>query len=400
MQVFYFQTLKNVIIFFQVGTGIALLIGMMTRKQKQNKAEGEMLGTNWAAPSEGAKIADLMRAVAYARTIRIDDQRETYNKLEKLASRVASGINHKTNLELTDFPSATKLMTYQGREKKLTAQKAKTIAAKLNFPEEFTEADDIFLGTFYIWNSETHSLSVALDANQIIYSLNLFSKPAPQEGQLPTSKRAQNFLEELLAQLDLTIPKQIKWQKEEYLIQSYNFIPTSEASTADFIKVGFNPALEEYQLVKSLPQEPLVSLIIGKNETLVRFQYQIYFDQFIEKESFNLKTEKEVASTLHSEGEIVYLGTMRETTKIMEIKRAVLEEIQLAYFLETEKNPLIQPIYILRGTAWLENSDQTEVIVLLPAIASECLEESEKPLQKEEEPGHFEINPFPENLSF
>jgi len=71
---------------------------------------------------------------------------------------------------------------------------------------------------------------------------------------------------------------------------------------------------------------------------------------------------------LVSEGRIVYLGNYQNISGEPAFTKAEFNQITLAYYQDPEKNPIIQPIYILSGQGTLENGEKTEIIAYLPAI--------------------------------
>lgn len=263
-------------------------------------------------------------------------------------------------LTLTDFSFPSQLKTYQGQESKISPDEAIKIAQEFNFSQPPRKSEDISLGRFYTWASATYSLSIGLDASQISYGLDLYQTQPPTQGALPSPEAAKATLENLLARLDLTPDFESEWQKEKY-------------EEVDFIRVGFNPALDHYQLIGFNPHEPLVSLALGKEEEIIYFRYQVYFSGFVEKETYELKTKEEVQKTLTTEGKIVYAGTFKKTTKEPDFIQASFNQIQLAYFQDPEKALVIQPIYILTGKGTLANKEETEIIAYLPAISSKWL---------------------------
>ena len=287
-----------------------------------------------------------------------------------------------TKLALTDFSFPSQLQIFQAQESKISSDKAIKIAQELNFSQPPQKSEDIFLGTFYAWSLKPHFLSISLDSSKIEYGLDLYQTQIPTQGTLPSPETAKTTLENLLAKLDLTPEFKIKWQKEKYLVQDYYFFPTANVEEADFIKVGFNPAFGQYQLVSLNPTEPLVFLILGKNGEIIRFQFQIYSSKFNSQAAYILKTKEEIQESLTREGKIIYAGTLKKTTKEPEISQASFDKIQLAYFQEPEKTSVIQPIFILSGQGILAGGEVAEIIAYLPAISAEYL----KPLQE-----HFRL---------
>lgn len=274
--------------------------------------------------------------------------------------------NSTVSVSNFSFPSSLKI--YQVQAVKISSDQAIKIAREFDFSEPPRKSEDIFLGNFYTWATEKHSLSVALDANRIDYGVNLYQSNQSAQTTLPSPGTAKTNLEALLTKLELQSGFELKWQKEEYLTEGYNLPPTSNPEEADFIKIGANPALGQYQLVGLNPTEPLVSLILDKSGKINNFQYQISFTSFEGKETYDLKTEKEIENILLLEGIIVYSDTLKETIEEPNFAQAEFNQIALAYYQNPDKNPILQPIYILSGQGILESGEKTEIIAYLPAI--------------------------------
>ena len=273
-----------------------------------------------------------------------------------------------TKITAVNFSFPSRLKIYQGQENKLTSDKARKIAQELNFSGSLQEANDIFLGVFYNWSLEKSFLSIGLDVSEIDYALNLGEAQLPTQGNLPSPEKAKTSLETLLNKIGIKPDFDLRWQKEEYLTQGYYLQTVASPEQADFIKIGANPAIGQYQLVGLDPTEPLIFVILNKKEEVVRFRYQIHLSDFKAQETYDLKTKAEVENLLLSEGRIVYFGTFQESVRPPEINQAEFNQITLAYYQETEKNPILQPIYILSGQGTLENGETTEIIAYLPAI--------------------------------
>ncbi len=279
----------------------------------------------------------------------------------------------QTKLNLSQFDFPTQLTVYQGQEKKLTLETATQIAKNLGFKGEPQKSEDVVLGNFYTWTQADRYLSIAADANEIDYGLDLYQAALETEGPIPSPEEAKKSLESLINRLELKASLETKWQKEQYLTQGYSFQPTSDLSKADFIKIGYNLGLDNYQLINQNPREPLISAILGKNEQLVQFHYRLNFTQFEKKSAYVLKTKPEVEQTLVPDGKIVYLGTSNESTLEPTLIEANFSQINLSYLQPTDKNPSVQPVFVLSGQATLSEGETTEIIALLPAITDQWL---------------------------
>jgi hypothetical protein len=295
------------------------------------------------------------------------------------------------SFKIESFPEIAQAEIYQGKEIIFSSEKAKLVGSKLGFSQDPQITDDVFLGKFRLWNENNYSLSISLSPGTIDYSLDLYKASIPTSNQLPSPEKTRTKLETLLKDLEISPLPEISWQKEEYLIKGFYFKTVSSPNDANFIKSGFNPTIGDYQLVGPNPYEPLVSLILDREENIVKLFFQSYFSDFEKKEAFPLKNEKDIKLTLKTDGKIVYYDTLKTSIAVPEFKSVSLEQVRLAYFQEMKRNLTVQPIYILNGTGTLKDGKKTAVIVYLPAVSSDKLGTSRE---------HFDIQKLEENLNF
>ncbi len=279
-----------------------------------------------------------------------------------------ANLPRNSTVSISDFSFPPRLKIYQGSESKISSDQAIKIAQEFGFSGSPGKSEDIFLGNFYTWATKTKFLSIALDSNTINYGLDLSQSQPPTQGTLPSPETTKTALENLLKNLELSPQFELKWQKEDYLVNRHSLPSVSNSEEADFIKVGFNPAVDQYQMIGLEPNQPLVSLILDKEEKLIAFSYQLYFSSLEGLEIYDLKDKNNVQALLTAEGKIVYSGAYQKTAKEPSFTRAEFNQIRLAYFQNPEKDLIIQPIYILSGQGTLENGKKTEIIAYLPAI--------------------------------
>jgi len=288
----------------------------------------------------------------------------------KLSPPQISGVNLPRNsiFSISDFSFPPRLKIYQGSESKISSDQAVKIAREFGFSGSPQESEDVFLGNFYTWATKTKFLSIALNSNTINHGLDLSQSQLPTKGALPSPETAKTTLENLLENLGLSPQFELKWQKEDYLVNRYSLPFVNNPKEADFIKVGFNPAVGQYQMIGLEPNEPLVSLVLDKEAKLISFSYQLYFSSLEDLEIYDLKDNNDVQALLITEGKIVYSDSYEEIVKIPNFVQAEFNQITLAYYQDPDKNPIIQPIYILSGQGTLESGEKTEIIAYLPAI--------------------------------
>lgn len=271
----------------------------------------------------------------------------------------------QVSLENFFYPKTMKI--YQGVENRLLAEKAKTIAQQLGFTTEPQISQSALQETFYNWTKNGEYLSINLKTSEINYGKDPYSLPLAKEGTLFSPIKTQETLIKLLEELDLVPSYSLQTLKEQYLALLGPVIAEVAQEKAELIMVGLNPVLADTLLLGQNPRVSPISIMLDKGNNLISFKYQSSFSSFDPKEEYQLKTIEEIEQTVSKEGKIVFLSLMTEAEEV-ELKDVNLNQAKVAY-LQPLKENLIQPIFVLSGTATLETKEVTEVNVYLPAIS-------------------------------
>lgn len=269
----------------------------------------------------------------------------------------------QVSLQNFKYPKTMKI--YQGAENRFLPGKAKAIAQQLGFTTEPQISQSVSQEIFYNWAKNGEYLSINLNTSGINYGKD-FSN-LTKEGDLPSPVKAQETLNKLLEDLGLVPSYSLQVQKEQYLALMGPVMTQVAPEKAEVIMVGSNPVLEDTLLLGQNPGALLISIMIDKENTLVSFEYQSPFFSFDPKEEYPLKTIKEIEEKISKEGKIVFLDLITEVEEV-ELKSVNLNQAKIAY-LQPMTGNLIQPTFVLSGTATLETGEVIEVIVYLPAIS-------------------------------
>lgn len=267
------------------------------------------------------------------------------------------------------FPK--KLPVYRGEGGSFSEDQAVKIAQEFGFITSPQRSEGFPLGKTLSWATDKNFLDVGLDSPTIDYSLNLFALRSPtEEGSLPNTNQALEILNNLLAKLNLKDSLIFAPQKEEYLTPERGALIETEPQKALFIQVGLNPLLDSYPLLGRELNQPNALLILGKNEQVTRFYYERYYSSFLKLEDYPLKSREQILKSLQKEGKIVSFGSMSEETwPLADFISAQFDQVSLGYFQPSNKEELIQPVYILSGTGILTDRQTTTITAYLPAIA-------------------------------
>lgn len=257
---------------------------------------------------------------------------------------------------------------YQGEKSTLSEQEASNIAQKLGFAGPSNQEQDTVFGSFYAWSSSEYYLSVWTQSPKIDYELASPRTALTKEGIFPDQNQAQSILNDLLNKADVKPPSGLVFLKIRYFkVVDNNFIE-STSQNADFMQAGFAPSLNNYHLLTNNLFEPPVYLRLTRSSKIIRFVYTATFSNFIGVNSFPLKNQAQITSSLVTEGKIIDQDYSTDAAGNLDFTNAEFNQISLAYFQQPTVNNLLQPIYVLSGTGTLSNGQQTRITAFLPAI--------------------------------
>lgn len=269
-----------------------------------------------------------------------------------------------------DLPNSASLLNISPLPP-INEDRINTTAANLNYDTEPLIVEDQVLGTIYVFNSATDSLSINPQSNSISFGST----------QPMTAINKQLSDEELISEgLDfLANNLEVDTNDLEFIGFSYYEVPeTGEKrllttkDNADYYQLNFSPVVNDL-------------IILTLNPELTTYYVQILPDGRIHKagvqeigkltkseDSFKLKNVDEINNSLE-QAKLVSLG--QGNINIPDInsqylKSITITEIELAYLYLSPDDKVLQPIYILKGTAnIIESQGEVEVVLYMPAIS-------------------------------
>lgn len=296
---------------------------------------------------------------------------ESLPKLKKIEVEGVS-LNPQTRVSL-NIQTSQKSLAILNAERKfpITALEMNRVAQGLEFLEEPTVANDVAVGTVYIWNKDGHSLSITPQTNEIDYSQDLISNPPTQTGTLPNPQQAKEKLLTLLDSLGISFPQIDFVQKEHYLAVSGFDIKEITPGRASILRLSLNPVFTGIPIITNSPDDNMLTAEFDRRGEVLSFKAKNSIASFAAGQQYHLKNPEDIRKFIISEGEILNAQVERHGQTIEEvyITSIQLTQASLAYFLPQEGDTA-QPIYVLEGTAYATGVQQFPVTIYLPAIKS------------------------------
>lgn len=226
-------------------------------------------------------------------------------------------------------------------------------------------------GRHYSWQEDTIFLEVSettvrwedLGTNPNQTSLN--------EEEL--KDQASDFLQSInFVDKDLVLLPETKYLK---ILQTEGNPVVQNFESAQALEFSYTKELSDLPVVANTPSTPYAAVRIRKDGKIIYFGTR-YFNGFNEQEMYALKTPKEAVKEIEKGlGKIVYTAVLDENgqafdlfrTHATDIQTAIITNLRLAYFLPSNIEEPLQPIFIVEGE-FQKGTEKGKVIFYLPAI--------------------------------
>lgn len=273
------------------------------------------------------------------------------------------------------FPKNTELsIIVKKPSPPFTENQAKTWAANLGFSGDVITTKDAIRGSVYLWSSDQAYLNVYTDSKIIEYALldyntSRVASPAANEEIIRVAK---DFLvrNKFVTENQLALPN-ITFFGVSGSDSDKLSIVTKQAAT--IYQVNFSSTVDGVTLIPLDPINAPIYVWVLPNGTIAKAYISDLGTLTQTNERYPLKTYEEVVSQAAS-ATIISLDdgfTSPETTSVENLGEITVEEISIAYLIDSQQAISYQPVYILKGKTVIKNtSGEVSVIMYLPAFVS------------------------------
>ena len=246
-----------------------------------------------------------------------------------------------------------------------------SIAKKLGFANDPLEASDVLSGSVFIFSGAKSSFVATPKTATMDYTLN--ELPAALNKQL-SDESIKKIARDFLVNSGFFGSEEIVFGELLFLRETpgEGFYPTSRAA-ASFYQVNFYPKAAGRTVLKLSPQDPLIGVRVLPDGEVFSGHVVRIGTLSESSQEYQLKNYKEFSAEINKaiivsldEGNL-YLPDLPEGA----IKRVSIKDAELSFLLESVASPVLQPIYLLLGTAEVVGySSPVSVSLYLPAISS------------------------------
>lgn len=267
------------------------------------------------------------------------------------------------------FPSEAPGLTLTTSQ--ISDEKAKEIAKKLNFTQEPEILQDYFDGTVYFWRSDDATLLISIDIGKIKYSLHTISTTFNKQ---LTDDAIKSLAYDFLTTKFLIGSNEIKFSSLIFFKQQENIeggLTETTKENASVYRVVFTPQAAEFELLTINPQNPPYSVDILTDGEIFQAEAVTLTNVSETTTKYKLLNFEEFQNSLNNAvligvtGAYVSLADIPSTA----IKLIKVNDVKLAYLLDTPDTRIYSPVFLLRGSIEIKDYQKNlKAELYLPAI--------------------------------
>lgn len=284
-----------------------------------------------------------------------------------------SQIQINLNFKQSDFNFPTSLPVLNINSANISLNDAQQIANNFGLNSQPLQLNDINQGLTYLWQDNNQVLTVYSGSGQISYDLpslvNTTSKGAIGDTELIS--RANSFL---VNKFNFS-QDQIKFSFFTYATQptgseELNYV---SKSAANFYIANFSYDSTNLKIVTLKPTDSLMKVNMLSDGTILHVTAYKYESINPSSSLYNLKNYDQVKANI-GQATIVSLNNGNTTLTDLtpqNIKNINITNIETAYLMDSPTTKVLQPIFLLSGTATLTTNTTVTAVLYLPAIVNQ-----------------------------
>ena len=273
-------------------------------------------------------------------------------------------IESTISIESIDIPET--LAIYTLSPEPLSATQMANIARKLEFSSQPLQLEDANYGTVYYWQQSAKSLRI-LPKNWLLdYQ---FPTDETVGGSFPDDETILQVAQLFLETTFLPEGSAVKYKAHNFVRltpESEIIVPKTEA---DFVDVKFVEVVSGYPVVNETAQIGTIDIKMAKDKTILS-AYLDALPKTLTQKNVKIKSFAElVASLANSKLMSLGEGIDLKSYSAKNIENVVVDRAKIAYYkAATQDSLLLQPIFVLEGSAQMADGNKTSALLYLPAV--------------------------------
>jgi len=279
-------------------------------------------------------------------------------------------INLSISEDQFNFPKQLPLIEVVSDSTSITEEQAKNIALKLGFLGDPTTINDSIDGTSYFWKKDSSILFVYARSGKIRYETGSFS---PGVNKQLSDSEIVSYAQQFISEKNIYSGTPFQMGKFKYLKEIPNGEGFQEGSkqSAVLYQISILPQGSDYEFISASSVESSSFIQLKQDGSVYALQATMFPSIQTSTIEYKLKNFNEVKSSLNEAVLIELRGNAQLLSDMPTdlIETIKINNIEIAYLIESTGSTVFQPVYKLVGEATLSNSQDKYVATLyLPAI--------------------------------
>ena len=256
--------------------------------------------------------------------------------------------------------------------KKILAKDLTLISKNLGFEGEPSSFKDVDEGMKYYWNNSTYVLNITPQTSSIIYENSTGSIPQTLKkglSEIELKTIANSFLEKVgiinLSELEVVSidPLTVNQSNEGLVNTTYD--------KAQIFSVNYRPKTSNFQILTIDPGTQPIHVQILPDGQIYRSKIFVLENLNFGISEYNLKNYNDIINK-KNEAKIVNISDIYATLtdfSAKDLSNIEISNIDIVYLIENLQMSIIQPVFLLKGTALVNTFGKSvDVLLYLPAF--------------------------------
>lgn len=292
-------------------------------------------------------------------------------KKPSIPSSITGTLPLEMSIKKSDFNFPNELPIISLTPKEINKSNIEAIAAKLGMGTELNEFEDVNDGLKYYKSTDNYFFVATPKTSVVKYGMVTIALPVTADKKI-SDEGLVKIATDFLTQNGFYNESQIEAQPVLYLKTT----PTNEGvietgrSSAQLFQVGFTFKSSRYEILTDYSQGQQIYAQILPDGTIYNSETLLIEEVKEGITNYPLKTYEDLVGSL-DEAKLISLSGDYISPSDLTIKDVLslkIEKVRLVYFLEKEKNDLLQPIFVFDGPAQVSGSLADSATIYLPAF--------------------------------
>ncbi len=273
------------------------------------------------------------------------------------------------NIKENQFKYVARLPFLNITKRVITEDYLNNIASFIGFTGLPTTINDTQEGLTYFWKNDNSTLFAYTNTSSIRYSSGeSFLVTDKQLSEDAVKATASKFLTDAgILNTNAFSLGNVQFLKDGGLREGFK---KSTRDDFSLYQIDILPKSSEYEIISPTSTESTNYIQLTKGGNVYSLQLVVFDDAQKGPTEYAIKTYKEIGDSIGN-SVLISLDGVETPMKDLPsdfVKEIVIDQIDIAYLLDTTSSTSLQPVYKLTGTATLLGVGDVQVILYLPAL--------------------------------